>query len=132
MTLNSDRLNIFPFIFNGRKLGEWIIVMHSKSTVQILHSHSQHVEAPRQALHRIANLAEHPHTTRPTLNMLTQRTECDKLGPAIHFWASINLIIVARATQVLIEPCERHECCVAQKALVYVPIPRELCRPRRC
>ena len=105
--------------------------MHSKSTVQSLHSHSQHVEAFRQALHRIANLAEHPHTTRPTLNMLTQPTKRDKLGPAIRLWASINLILVARATQVLIELRKRPECRVAQKALVYVSIPRELRRPRR-
>jgi hypothetical protein len=108
-----------------------VTLMHSKSTVQILPSHTQHVEAPRQALHRIANLSEHPHTTRPTLNMLTQPTKRDKFGPAIRLWASINLILVAWATQVLIELREGPEGRVAQKALVYVPIPRELRRPRR-
>ena len=88
-------------------------LLHSRSTVQILPSHSQCVEAPRQALHRIANSSEHPHTTRPALDVLAQPTKRDKLGPTVRLWASINLILVARATQVLIEPRERPECRVA-------------------
>lgn len=63
--------------------------------------------------------------------MLTQLTKCDKLCAAVRLWASINLIIVARATQVLIELRERSKCRIAQKALVCVPIPRELRCPRR-
>jgi hypothetical protein len=120
--------------FLSFSMGESLVngLLHSESTtVQILPSHSQHVEAPRQALHRIANSSEHPHTTRPALDVLTQPTKRDKLGLAICLWASIYLILVARATQVLIELRERPECRVAQKALVHVPIPRELRRPRR-
>ena len=96
---------------------------------KILPSHCQQVEAPRQAVHRIADSSEHPHTTRPALDVLAQPTKRHKLHPAVRLWASINPIRVARALQVLIELRERSECRVAQKALVRVPIPRELRRP---
>ncbi len=99
-------------------------------TLRILHSHSQHVKASRQALHRIANSSEHPYTTRPALDVLAQPTKCDKLDPTILLWASVNLVIVAWALQVLIELHERPERRIAQKALVFHPIPRALRRPR--
>jgi hypothetical protein len=101
-----------------------------QSTVQILPSHSQHVKAPRQVLHRVANPSEHPHTTRPALDVLTQPTKRGKLGPAVRLWASINPILVARARQVLIEPRKRRECPVAQEALICLPVPRAPRRPR--
>jgi hypothetical protein len=88
-------------------------LLHSEYTVQILPSHSQNVQAPSQALHRIANSSEHPHTTRPAFDVLTQPTKRDKLGPAVRLWASIDLILVARALQVLVEPRKRPECRVA-------------------
>ncbi len=101
------------------------------STVRILHSHNQHVEAPRQALHRVANSFEHPHTTRPALDVLAQPTKRDKLDPAIRLRASVNLVLVARALQVLIEVRECPERRIAQKALVHVPIPRAVSCPLR-
>jgi hypothetical protein len=83
-------------------------------------------------LHRIANTSEHPHTTRPALEVLTQPTKRDKLGPAVRLWASINLSLVARARQVLIEPRKRPERPIAQKALICHPVPpRAPCHARR-
>jgi len=81
--------------------------------------HGQRIEAPRQAVHHIADLSEHPYATGPALNMLTQPTERYKLGPAIHLWAPVYLVLVARALQVLVEPCESGERRVTQEALIY-------------
>ena len=58
-------------------------LLHFESTVQILPSHNEHVEAPRQALQRIANSSEHPHTTRPALDGLKQPIKRCKLSPAV-------------------------------------------------
>ena len=55
--------------------------------------------------------------------MLTQPAERDKLGAAIWFRASVDLVLVARALQVLVEPRERLERAIAQEALVRLPIP---------
>jgi len=105
---------------------ECIAYCSIECTVRILPSHGQHGEAPRQAFHRFANLPEHPHTARPVLDVLAQPTQRGKLGFAIRLWASVDLVLVARALQVLIEIRERPIRPIAQKALVRHPIPREL------
>ena len=88
------------------------------------------VETFRQALHRILNPSEHPHATRPSLNMLAQRAKRDELDAAIRFRTSIYLLVVARALQVLIQAVECLERRVAQEALVLQPVPRALRGPR--
>jgi len=95
-----------------------------------LHLHGQRVEAPRQTIHHVAHSTEHPHATRPAFDVLTQPAERDKLGGAVRLWAPIDLVLVARAPQVLIEPPERVECGVAQETLVCLAVPRALGRPR--
>jgi hypothetical protein len=76
------------------------------ATLRILPSNSQQVETAREAIHRVANLSEHPHATRPALDMLAQPAKRRKLDIAIRLWASINLVRVAWALQVLIEVCD--------------------------
>jgi hypothetical protein len=88
-----------------------------------LPSHSQHFEALRQAIHRIANSSKHPHSTRPALDVLAQPTKRHKLDSAIRLGASVDLIIVAGALQVLIEARKRLKRRVAQEALIFRPIP---------
>jgi hypothetical protein len=73
------------------------------ATLRILPSRSQQVEPSRKAIHRVANLSEPPHTTRPALDMLAQPAKRGKLGSAIRLWASVNLVRVVWALQVLIE-----------------------------
>ena len=83
-----------------------------------LPSHSQHVEAPRQAVHRIANLSKPPHSTGPTLDVLAQPTKRRKLDFAIRLGASVDLVLVTGALQVLIEMHKRRIRRVAQEALI--------------
>ncbi len=92
--------------------------------------HGQCIEAPRQAVHHVADLSKHPYATGPALNMLTQPTERYKLGPAIHLRAPVYLVLVPRALQVLVEPRKRGECRPTQEALIRGPVERELRRPR--
>ena len=40
------------------------------ATLQILPSNGQQLDATREAIHCIVNLFEHPHTTRPALDVL--------------------------------------------------------------
>jgi len=94
-------------------------------------SNGQQMETPREAIHRVANLSEHPHTARPSLNMLAQPAKRGKLDSAIRLWASVNPIRVAWALQVLIEVDEGPKRRIAQEALVCHPIPRALRRPYR-
>jgi len=75
-------------------------------TLRILPSNSQQFETTRETIYRVANLSEHPHTTRPALDVLAQPAKRRKLDSAIRLWASVNLVRVARALQVLIEVCE--------------------------
>jgi hypothetical protein len=82
-----------------------------------LPSHSQRVEAPRQAFHRIVNLSKHPHTTGPALDVLAQPTKRLKLGSTIRLWASVDLVLVTGALQVLIEMRKQPIRRVAQEAL---------------
>jgi len=63
--------------------------------------------------------------------MLTQPTQRDKLGATVRLRALVYLVLVARALQVTVEPRERLELGVAQEALVRLPVPRSLRRPRR-
>jgi len=93
----------------------------------------QHVEAPRQMFHHILHLFEHPHATRPSLDMLAECTERFELDEAVQLWAPVYLLFVDRAFQVLIEAREGGKHGVAYEAFVRVrlPIPGELCRPRR-
>jgi len=92
--------------------------------------HSQSIEAPRQTLHRVADSCERPHAARPALDVLTQPTERDKLGAAFGVRAPIDLVLVARALQVLIEALERLERRVAQETCINDPVPRAPGRPR--
>lgn len=62
--------------------------------------------------------------------MLTQPTERDKLRATVRLRTPVYLVLVARALQVLVEPLERLELGVAQEALVRLPVPRALRRPR--
>ena len=101
------------------------------AALQILPSNSQQVETAREAIHRVANLFEHPHTTRPALDVLAQPAKCRELDSAIRLWASVDLVRVARALQVLIEVREGPKCRVARETLVCHPIPRALRRPYR-
>ena len=98
---------------------------------RILPSYGQQVETPREAINRLANLSEHPHTTRSTLDMLAQPAKRGKLDSAIRLWASVNPVRVAWAPQMLIEMREGPIRRVAQEALVCHPIPRALRRPYR-
>jgi len=100
------------------------------TTIQILPLHSQCVKAPCQALHRVADSFEHPHATGPALDMLTQPAQRDKLSATVRLRALVYLVLVARALQVTVEPCERLELGVAQETLVRLPVPRALRRPR--
>ena len=86
--------------------------------------HCNHIKAPRQVVHHVADPSEGPHTTGPALDMLTQPTERHKRSTAIRLWTLVDLLIVARAPQVLVEPRERFERRIAQEALVRRPIPR--------
>jgi hypothetical protein len=63
--------------------------------------------------------------------VLAQPTKRCKLDSAIRLWASVNLVLVARALQVLVEMRERPVRLVAQKALERPPIPRAIGRPHR-
>jgi len=94
--------------------------------------HCKRVKAPRQAVHHVADWSKHPHATGPTLDMLTQPTKRDKLNSAIRLWAPVDLLLVARALQVQVEPVEGFERGIAQEALVRRPIPREIGCPRLC
>jgi len=87
------------------------------------------VEAPRQTIHHVLDLSEHPHTAGPALDVLTQPAERDKLGAAVRLWAPVYSVLVDRALQVLVEPGERIKLPVAKEALVCEPIPRALRRP---
>jgi hypothetical protein len=101
------------------------------TTIQTLPLHTQRIKTPCQALHRVANPFEHAHTTGPALNVLTQPTQRDKLGPTVRLRTPVYLVLVTRALQVLIEPLERLENRVAQETLVRLPVPRAFRRPRR-
>ena len=94
-------------------------------------SNSQQVEAPREAINRVPNLSEHPHTTRPALDMLAQPAKRRKLDSAIRLWASVDLVRVAWALQVLVQVREGPKRRVAQEALVCCPIPCPVRRPYR-
>jgi hypothetical protein len=94
-------------------------------------SSSQQAETPREAIHRVADLSEHPHTTRPSLDVLAQPAERGELDSAIRLWTSVYLDRVAWALQMLIEVRESPKRRAAQEALVRHPIPRALCRPCR-
>jgi hypothetical protein len=99
--------------------------------LRILPSNSQQVETPREAINRVANLSEHPHTTRPALDVLAQPTKRGKLDSAIRLWAPVNPVGVAWALQMLIEVREGPKRGVTHEALVCRPIPRALRRPYR-
>src|SRR6266567_3723756 len=99
------------------------------ATHRILPSSSQQIETTREPIHRVANLSKHPHTTRPALDVLAQPTKRRKFGSAIRLWASVNLVRVAWALQVLIEVREGPKRRAAQETLVCHPIPRALRRP---
>jgi len=105
--------------------------VESLVTLRILPSNSQQVETPRKAIHRVADLSEHPYSTRPALYVLAQPAKRGKLDSAILLWASGNLVLVAGALQVPIELRECPELRVAQEALECHPIPRALRRPYR-
>jgi hypothetical protein len=66
-------------------------------------SNSQQVETTREAIYRVANLSEHPHTTRPALDMLAQPAKRGKPDSAIRLWAYVDFLRVTWALQVLIE-----------------------------
>jgi hypothetical protein len=61
--------------------------------------------------------------------VLTQPAKRRKLDSAIRLWASVDLVLVAGALQVLIEMRERPIRRVAQEALECRSIPRALRRP---
>jgi len=107
-----------------------VLIRFYLTAVRMLTLHSKRMKTPRQVFHHIANWSEHPNTTGPTLDMLTQPTERDKLHTAIRLWALVNPLLVARALQVLVEPRESFERGVAQETLVRRPIPRAPCCPR--
>jgi hypothetical protein len=88
------------------------------------------MEAPRQTIHHVLDLSDHPHTAGPTINVLTQPAERGKIGAAVRLWAPVYLVLVDRALQVLVESGERIEGLVAKEALVCRPIPRARRRPR--
>src|SRR5579863_5700853 len=91
--------------------------------------HGQCMEDHRQAIHYVADLSEHSHAAGPALDMLTESTQCNKFGAAVRLWASIYLVLVYWALQVLVEPRERIERPVAEEALVCRPIPRAVRHP---
>jgi hypothetical protein len=91
---------------------------------------SQRVESPRQTVHHIPHRSEHPHATRPSLDVLAQRAERFELDAAILLRAPVYLLFVGGTLQVLIEAGEGGERAVAHKAFVRRPIERALCRPR--
>jgi hypothetical protein len=113
-------------------LQKWNVLYHYVwLRIRILPSNSQQVETTREAIYRVANLSEHPHTTRPPLDVLAQPAKRGKLDSAIRLWASVNPVRVARALQVQIEVCEGPKRRPAQETLVCHPIPRALRRPCR-
>ena len=73
-------------------------------------------------------MPEHYHPTRPTLDILTQPTERDKLDVAVRFGALIYLVLVEQTFQVY-QSIERP---VAQETLICVPVPQVVGRPRHC
>lgn len=81
--------------------------MHGYASNSILDG--QQVETPREAIYRVANLSERPHTTRPALDVLTQPAKRGEFDSAIRLWASVNLVRMAWAPQVLIEVREGPE-----------------------
>ena len=93
----------------------------------------QRVEAVRQSIHYILYQSEHPHATRPSLDMLAQRTERSKLAATVRLRAPVYLRLVGGALQVLIEAGEFGEKRVAHEAFERprIVIPRAVCRPRR-
>jgi len=105
--------------------------VESLVTLRTLPSNSQQVETPSKAIHRVANLSEHPHSTRPALDVLAQPAKCGEFDPAVRLRASVNLVRVAWALQVLVEVRECPELRLAQEALECHPIPRALRRPYR-
>jgi len=74
-----------------------------------LHASGQYIEAPSQTLHRVLDPSEHPHPTRPALDMLTQPAKRGKFDPTIRLRTPIDLIHMAWALQVLVEPRKRLE-----------------------
>jgi hypothetical protein len=98
-----------------------------------MHRHflySDRAEAPRQTVHHIAYLSEHPHATRPSFDMLEQSAERAEIAAALHLWAPVYPLGVGRAYQVSIEVVELIERGVAQEALERRPIPRARRSPR--
>ena len=71
------------------------------------------VDAPRQTVHHIAHLSEHPDATRPSFDMLAEGAEGFELVAAVRLWAPVYLLVVERAFQVVIEAGEGSECVVA-------------------
>jgi hypothetical protein len=76
-------------------------------------SKGDRVDVPRQTVHRIAHLSEHPHAARPSLHMLAESAERFELDTAVRLWAPVYLLVVERALQVLIEAGEGAEFVVA-------------------
>jgi len=111
---------------------EQVILPTLLCTIRIWTLHSQSVETPRQTVHNVTDLSEHPHATRPTLNVLTQPAERGKVDAAVRLWAPIDLVPVERTFQVLVEPHKRVERPVAQQTLICIPVPRAVSRPRHC
>ena len=74
-----------PHIIGTQSLDNGLLYSICSIDVRLpsLPSHSQHVETPRQAVHRIANLSKHPHSARPALDVLAQPTKRRKLDSAI-------------------------------------------------
>jgi len=103
--------------------------VYESFAIQVLSLYSYSIEAPRQALHRVANLSELPHATGASLDVLTQRAERDKLDTAIRLGAPVDLFLVAWALQVLVEAGERRKRVIAQEALVRLAVPRAVRRP---
>jgi hypothetical protein len=87
------------------------------------------IEASRQTVHHVVDLSEHPHATGSSLDVLAQSAQRDKLATAIRLGTPVNLALVARALQVLVEAGERPERGVAQETFERHPIPRAVRRP---
>ena len=97
--------------------------VYESFAVQILSLYGYSIEAPRQTLHRVADLSELLHATGASLDVLTQRAERDKLDVAIRLGAPVDLGRVAWALQVLVEAGERRKRGIAQEALVRLAVP---------
>lgn len=69
----------------------------NKSLISVLFESTVHqcVEASRQDVHHVVDLSKHPYATGPAFNMLTQPAERYKMGPAIHLWAPVYLVLAA-------------------------------------